>query len=101
MTGDSRTVCIPLPVWQGLEMVAKLSHTSISEELRRGAVARLERYGLSIVDGELSINPLLWPTPEIQRGGEIQGGGEIQQGGEIQGGGALASPDKSTREETA
>lgn len=58
----TRNVCIGNPLWEGLAMVARLNHTSMSEELRRAGLAHLERYGLSLVDGELTINPLLWPA---------------------------------------
>lgn len=88
---ENRSVCIPQPMWEGLAMIAQLGNTSISEVLRRAGMTQLERHGLSIVDGELTINPLLWPT-KIHRGGPNPRRRRIQPGGGPQG------PTPSTRE---
>jgi hypothetical protein len=63
---DRRGVCINDALWQALLMVSEVTHTSISEELRKAAVAHVERYGLTIKDGEVILNPMLWPTPPAE-----------------------------------
>jgi len=66
-TPDRRTVNIQPPLWRALELVARLQRCSISEVLRRASEREVERYGLSIVDDELTINRALWPA-EISTG---------------------------------
>lgn len=93
--GARKHVLITPALHQALVMVAKLHHTSVSEEMRKAAERHVERYGLVVIDEELTINPLIWPASEIQ------GGGGNPSGRRIQGGGGMATPPRSTPEDPA
>lgn len=75
---DRRTVCISDPHWMALKLIADLNYTSISAVLRHAAELYVERYGLTFQDGQLTINPLVWPT-EILQGDQR----EISEGDQI------------------
>jgi hypothetical protein len=63
---DRRSVAIPDPLWQALQLVADLRRVSISQVLREAAEQHVERYGLVMRGHELMINPLLWPTEVVE-----------------------------------
>jgi hypothetical protein len=78
-----RTVRIPHQHWMALQLIADLSRTSISDVLRTASERHVERYGLTFTtSGELTINPLLWPT-EIVKKVEISSGDQISGGDQI------------------
>jgi hypothetical protein len=72
---DKRTVNISPPLWQALKIVAASRHTSISEVLREAGEKEVARYGLTFVDGELTVHPSLWRFAEISEG-EVESAGE-------------------------
>lgn len=82
---ERRTVQISDAHWMGLQLVADVNHTSISAILRKASELYMERYGLAIVDGELTINQRLWPTEVIEKrqrsSNEISGGDQNLPGG--------------------
>lgn len=51
--GDKHTVAMPEQMWQAMQMLADMHHTSISEQVRLAVEARLLRHGIEIRDGEV------------------------------------------------
>jgi hypothetical protein len=85
----ARSVYVPDGTWAGLEMVARLKHTSVSAELRAAGTEYLARYGLVVVDGQPVRIDDTWGWPE-STAEEIHGGGQstAEEGIHTGGGGA-------------
>lgn len=94
-----RGLWIPDPEWKGLRLIAQLNHTSVASVVRDAIRDKLTRHSLAVVDGELVLNPAVWPAnfhrnPGRRRrsNGEEnpEGRGQIQPGGPDDAGESMA-----------
>lgn len=70
---NQRSVWIGEAEYAGVKLIAQIYQQSIAAVIRDAINDKLMRHGLSVVDGEITLNPAVWPA-EIREGGGGPGG---------------------------